>query len=662
MKSHAYQRPACLAAAAVLLFASVATSCKPREREASGTAGRLTIGVKIYKNESDPAGLVRTWKKLGINTAFIGLEAATGGGLIAAARRTGIKTFVIVPTFYNPEKLAAEPGLYAVTGEGRPAKDDWVEFVCPGRADYRRELVEKVEKLAADLDPDGISLDFVRHFVFWEKVYPGASLDPLKTTCFCPACLAGFEKASGITIPDEVKGYPQVARWILDNHEAAWTAWRCGQVTSLVKEVAAGLRRVKPYALLNVHLVPWREEDFGGARTRVAAQDIEAIARYADMLSPMCYAHMLKRAPEWISSVTADLRRTAPNPILPSIQVQEAYLPEKLGLEEFELSLLEALKPPSQGVVFWNWEALAASPEKQAVVEKHVRRLTAAGGGAPKPLGRAPARAGLRASPYGPRRPFPDVAYWMRSAKSMAEKFPGSAPSLIWIVSTMERDRSRPSGQSFTSRTRLTFPPPENGAGNFENMVFAEEDVNEPYLEAFDRAGCKVWLQVEPAMADVPALINLVMDRYGRHPCVIGFGVDVEWHRWSEQDNEGVAVADEQARAWSELLRGRNPGYLLFLKHWEQSKLPPTYRQGVVFVDDSQIFGSLEEMRLEFARWARWFHPAPVAFQFGYPSDRPWWKKLSDPPADIGRALLEAAANISDLYWVDFTVREIWPQ
>lgn len=663
MSGHVYQRPACLAAAAVLLVTSVATSCKPRGREAPGADSGLTIGVKIYKNENDPAGLIRTWKKLGINTVFVGLETAKGGDLVAAARRAGIKTFIIVPAFYNPEKLAAAPGLYAVTGEGRPAKDDWVEFVCPGQADYRREFVEKVKKLVAELDPDGISLDFIRHFVFWEKVHPGASLDPLKTTCFCQDCLEGFEKASGVAIPDEVKGYPQVARWILDNHEAAWTAWRCGQVTSFVKEVAVGLRQVKPYALLNVHLVPWREEDFGGARTRVAAQDVAAMARYADTLSPMCYAHMLKRNPEWISSVTADLRRAAPNPILTSIQVQEAYLPEKLGLDEFELSLLEALKPPSQGVVFWNWEALAASPEKQAVVEKHVRRLTAAAAErtreAPAP---APARAGLRASPYGPRGPVPDAAYWTRSAKSMAERFPGSSPSFIWIVSTMERDPSKPSGRSFTSRTRLTFPAPESGAGSFENMIFADEDVNEPYLEAFDRAGCKVWLQVEPAMADVPALINLVMDRYGRHPCVIGFGIDVEWYRWSERDNEGVAVTDEQARAWSKLLRSRDSGYLLFLKHWEQSQLPPTYRQGVVFVDDSQIFRSLEELRLEFSRWARWFNPAPVAFQFGYPSDRPWWKKLPDPPADIGRAVLGAAANISDLYWVDFTVREIWPQ
>jgi hypothetical protein len=51
----------------------------------------------------------------------------------------------------------------------------------------------------------------------------------------------------------------------------------------------------------------------------------------------------------------------------------------------------------------------------------------------------------------------------------------------------------------------------------------------------------------------------------------------------------------------------------------------------------------------------------PGRFQFGYPSDRLWWEKLADPPAEIGREIILAAPNVTDLYWVDFTVKEIWP-
>jgi len=163
----------------------------------------------------------------------------------------------------------------------------------------------------------------------------------------------------------------------------------------------------------------------------------------------------------------------------------------------------------------------------------------------------------LRASPYGPKPTFPAVSYWLNSAGDMSRRFPGSRPALIWLVSTMDRIKKIPGQEAYATRTRLTFPAPTNlslSRGD-ENIVFSEEDSNESYLEAFDQAGYQVWLQVEPAMADIPALIDLVMERYHHHPCVVGFGVDVEWYRWSEKENEDVAVTDEQARAWLQHLR-----------------------------------------------------------------------------------------------------------
>ena len=55
--------------------------------------------------------------------------------------------------------------------------------------------------------------------------------------------------------------------------------------------------------------------------------------------------------------------------IIPSIQVNKAYLERELGMEEFEQSLSEALKPPSRGVLFWSWERLVQDPEKLKVLK-----------------------------------------------------------------------------------------------------------------------------------------------------------------------------------------------------------------------------------------------------------------------------------------------------
>jgi hypothetical protein len=274
----------------------------------------------------------------------------------------------------------------------------------------------------------------------------------------------------------------------------------------------------------------------------------------------------------------------------------------------------------------------------------------------PVPKPQAGLRAGLRSSPYGPKNGFPAPDYWLSSARSMASRFNGAVPALVWIVGTMESTEGPE--DDFTGRIKLSFPSP---GGEFADIVFSDTDANEAYLEQFDRNGFKVWLQVEPANADVETLIKLVLDRYGKHPCVIGFGIDVEWLRWSRQNSEGAEVSDIQAQAWSERVRAYKPGYQLFLKHWLESKMPSSYRQGLAFISDSQEFTSLEQMLADFDAWGKAFATAPVGFQFGYPADGAWWRELADPPAAIGKAILARIPNTSDLYWVDFTMEEIWP-
>lgn len=241
----------------------------------------------------------------------------------------------------------------------------------------------------------------------------------------------------------------------------------------------------------------------------------------------------------------------------------------------------------------------------------------------------------------------------------MASRFEHAVPALVWIVGIMETVNPQTPEKTFSGRVRLSFPAP--GGTSFANIVFAKQDANEAYLEQFDKNGYQVWLQVEPANADVGTLIDLVLKRYAKHPCVIGFGIDVEWHRWSRQNSAGVEITDAQAMAWSKSVRSFNPHYQLFLKHWLKSKMPPTCRQSLVFINDSQQFTSLAQMLRDFELWGKAFAASPVGFQFGYPADRNWWKRLADPAKDIGKALLARIPNTSDLIWVDFTMEEIWP-
>ncbi len=326
------------------------------------------IGVKIYAHPGALDDLFKQWEALGINTAFSSLDLLSREDYRAMASEHHVSTYVIFPVFFNPDALAVSPGLYAITSEGEPAKEEWVEFVCPAREDYRRQVVEKARDIIRKYDPDGISIDFIRHFVFWEKVYPDRDPATLPVTCFDSICIAKFSSMQGVVIPEGLKSPGEKASWILENHHAAWTAWKCSLITSMVEEIADAARKLKPGIGINVHLVPWGRTDYDGAGRSVAGQDIPALARLADYLSPMTYAHMVKRDPEWIHGVVEDINRQSGGRVLPSIQVNKAYLDTELDPEEFRRSLRAALEPPSNGVILWSWEQLAEYPEKLTVL------------------------------------------------------------------------------------------------------------------------------------------------------------------------------------------------------------------------------------------------------------------------------------------------------
>ncbi len=257
------------------------------------------------------------------------------------------------------------------------------------------------------------------------------------------------------------------------------------------------------------------------------------------------------------------------------------------------------------------------------------------------------AYAGVRSSAYG-IKPFPTPPEWEKAIMTMSGYYPGSTPVAVWIVGRFNRPRT----------CRLEFP---GGGAALPNIQFEDVDKHEAYLDRFDRAGIKVFLQVEPANADMKTLIDLVLGRYGKHPCVVGFGVDVEWHREADRPEWGIPVDDAMGRQWEAWVKAHNSAYRLFIKHWDQRWLCPTYRGDIIFVDDSQIVKDMETLVTEFEAWGKFFKPNPVIFQIGYPSDKPWWSLLPVPPKTLGQAIAARIGQTCGIIWVDFTLKDVLP-
>jgi hypothetical protein len=258
---------------------------------------------------------------------------------------------------------------------------------------------------------------------------------------------------------------------------------------------------------------------------------------------------------------------------------------------------------------------------------------------------------GLRRSTYGLRAKNADDAWWAARAKAYARTFgdPGTVrPVVIQIVSTYQDDGT----------SRFGFKRPDGWTGADAGMRFGGGGIDhERALATYDREGVGAVLQIEPGSADVTDSLALLHRVFGRHPCVVGFGVDAEWYRTkASKDKTGVPIPDDEARKWMEAVSTLGPSYKLFLKHWRPSHMPPTYRHPRLwFLSDSQQFKNLEGLLDDFSRWGRAFGRETVGYQFGYPKDRPWWGKMKQPPREIGEAVRRRIPNTRWLFWVDFT-------
>ncbi len=140
-----------------------------------------------------------------------------------------------------------------------------------------------------------------------------------------------------------------------------------------------------------------------------------------------------------------------------------------------------------------------------------------------------------------------------------------------------------------------------------------------------------------------------MLKRYRHHPSVAGFGVDVEWFNPRGADLNDP-VTDELAQRWDAKVTSYGPAYSLFLKHFDQSAMPPTYRGQIVFVDDSQELRNVDNFLAEMKAWADRYYPNPVMYQVGYDTDQAWWSKEAKPvPKTLGRlGGLHAAERPSD--------------
>ena len=251
---------------------------------------------------------------------------------------------------------------------------------------------------------------------------------------------------------------------------------------------------------------------------------------------------------------------------------------------------------------------------------------------------------GFAAARYG-ISPFPGSDYWSNFAKLQATKLSGAGTEGVWVIGGIWQG-----GICY-----LNFP----SSTRYSNIAFASTDENEAYLDYFDTHGIKVYLQVEPGLADVNQVIRLVLDRYSKHPSVIGVGIDTEWYK-APTYSGGKPVTDQEAAQWYNLITSYNSGYTMAFTHWQANHMPPTYRKGVYFLYDGLGASSLADLTSYYVNWGKAFPNNPVGIYLGFTEDKKWWSTYRDPFYTCAQNMFSNVPNTRGVYWTEFEIRSIY--
>ena len=345
-------------------------------------------GVKMYLNQDNlqvryPSydGLVSEMRAGGVDAVFTTLyegrtafydsriipnrdKAIDLARLRESARKQNVTFGAICQIFYDADTLAERKDLVPIDQHGNGEFVNWQRLVCPSDPAYRQYKLSIVKEIATNIRPDVVSLDFMRFPTTWEIIPADAKPESIRNYCFCDRCMRSFQQTTKVVVPPTLDTVPKRAAWILANHNDAWVTWKTGLITSFVEEAAREVRTVDPAIQVSVHVVPWAESVFANALVWNAAQDVAALSRHVDYLSPMIYHKLIGHPTDYIRTLTAELAAKTGRKILPSIQTAEIVKEGQLTAGEFKQALDYALAPPSGGTLIFHWGELR--PDDQA--------------------------------------------------------------------------------------------------------------------------------------------------------------------------------------------------------------------------------------------------------------------------------------------------------
>ena len=157
------------------------------------------IDTVLVRNQIDPLPTSGVDQE-GYLASGAPVSLATDRAWSDALRAAGLRVYQTTALFFDPELLQSFPDARPVDANGDPHVGfDWYLGVCPTHDGYLAAKIDRLQRVAAELEPDGLFLSFTRYPGFWENWVPDYTFTNADRFCFCSRCRARFAaKTSGI--------------------------------------------------------------------------------------------------------------------------------------------------------------------------------------------------------------------------------------------------------------------------------------------------------------------------------------------------------------------------------------------------------------------------------------------------------------------------------
>jgi hypothetical protein len=252
--------------------------------------------------------------------------------------------------------LNKRPELIPTGIDGKPIRyGRLVQGVCLSKQSFLEEIEQELLAGVRNFQPTGVWLDYLTYAGWFETPDPD-----LQESCFCSDCIAEFCESTGVDAATPAQ--------ILGQHAERWTRHKCERIARFAIRYVEVVRSHLPECVVGAYMCPWTPKEFGGALTRIFAQDYELLAPAIEVFTPLIYAKKSGRSPNWGREFLEQASGFVPE----SRQVQLI-----LDVLDFPDSLLATVASPlpSWGVQVFGGAQVFGDPDQAQIFRASVEQI-----------------------------------------------------------------------------------------------------------------------------------------------------------------------------------------------------------------------------------------------------------------------------------------------